>query len=450
MDLSNVKNVRAENNLLGAIINNNNLICEVIDVLDYQDFYNVENGLIYKALADMYSNSKVINITTLVESLGPTLKEIGGITYIAQLVSSVVAENSSTVRSYAQIIKEKFNTRKLLNTLNQTITKVQQGNEKIDNVVPALQEELYSIKNTVDIDDGDVTKTLTGTIESIEKAYASGGDITGIKTHFTLLDMTLNGLNKQDLVIVAARPAMGKTAFSLNVMKNIAFRSNSKVALFNLEMGKEQMMKRLLSCLANIEMESIKKGKLDNKGWTELMKASSFIDSKRDYLRIYDKIFTLNGIVAECKKRKLQGGLDVVIIDYLTLIDGSGKIENRTQEVSKISRQLKMLAKELDITVIALAQLSRATEQRKDHRPMLSDLRESGSIEQDADVVIGLYRDEYYDPETIDKNIIESIILKNRNGEIGTIKMLWIPKYQKIGERSIIDAGTYDPKIFQE
>jgi replicative DNA helicase len=274
-------------------------------------------------------------------------------------------------------------------------------------------------------------------MNKLQERYEKGGDIQGIKTQFVMLDQTLNGLHSNELMILAARPSMGKSAFASNLCTNVALRSQKKVCLFSLEMSKEQLLDRMMSNLAKVEMEHIKTGKLDDKEWEKIAVSSQLVNNGN--LKIYDGIHSLNGIKAECKRQKLKEGLDVVAIDYLQLITTSGKFQSREQEVSYVSRQLKLMSKDLKCTVIALAQLSRAPEQRADHRPMLSDLRESGGIEQDADVVIFLYRDEYYNPETENKGIIETIIAKQRNGELGTIKMGWWPQYQLVADR----IGTY-------
>lgn len=421
-------NLEAEINLLGSILNKNDVLIDTM--LDTKDFYKAEHQIIYKSMLDLYSKNKPIDVTTLATFMRSTLKEVGGVTYLSQLKGTI--ETTRNAKTYAEIIKEYANKRMIHENLHLSLKELEKGTSAED-IKTSLQEELHKINSTSDEDTGDIEKGLEETIEEIEKAYKFGGDITGVKTHYTILDRVLNGLNKQDLIILAARPSMGKTAFALNLFKNVAARSRAKVALFNMEMSKAQMNKRLLSIITGIEMDKVKKGQLNDKEWLEISKASGALVELKNNIRVFDKIMTLNGIISECKKQKQQGGLDVVIIDYLQLISISGK-QSREQEVSSISRQLKMLAKELDCTVIALSQLSRACEARINKRPMLSDLRESGSIEQDADIVMFLYRDEYYNPETEAKDNIECIVSKNRNGELGTIDFTWIPHLQRVSE----------------
>lgn len=428
MEISNLFNLEAEKNLIGAVILNNDKLCDVIDQVKPDDFYNDKHKLIYSTVVKLYENSKPVNITTIAEVLGNNLIQAGGITYISELVNSTLP--TENVKAYGDIVKEKSNIRNLNRVLRTNISKIEKENVKSEDLAKELQEAALNIETKTSSDDGNLEEAMINVLDMLETRYRNGGAIQGVPTGFTKLDRTLNGLNKSDLIIIAARPSMGKTAFAVNLASNSA--KNAKVSLFSLEMSKEQILERVLASRSLIHMDSIKKGQLKDEEWGRVSRISSLVVSSG--LKIYDEIFTLNGIKAECKKRKLQEGLDVVIIDYLTLIDGAAKAENRNQEITKLSRQLKLMAKELDVTVISLAQLSRAPEARKDHRPMLSDLRESGSIEQDADIVMFLYRDEYYNPETEDKNIIENIIAKHRNGAIGTLKFSWRPEYQLITE----------------
>lgn len=421
-------NQDAEVNLLGSILNKNDVLIETM--LDTKDFYKLEHQIIYNAMLELYRSNKPIDITTLATHLKHSLKEVGGVTYLGGLLNTV--NNIRNAKAYAEIIKDFSNKRFIFENLHLALKEIEQG-ANTEEIKTNLLDKLHKINTANNDDDGNIEKGLEETIEEIEKAFKFGGDITGIKTHYSILDKVLNGLNKQDFIILAARPSMGKTAFALNLFKNVGVRSKAKTALFNLEMSKAQMYKRLLSIITGIEMDKVKKGLLNDKEWTEISNTSGLLAQLKNSIRVFDKVMTLNGIIAECKKMSKQGGLDVVIIDYLQLISINGK-QSREQEVSSISRQLKMLAKELDCTVIALSQLSRACEARTNKRPMLSDLRESGSIEQDADIVMFLYRDEYYNPDTEDKDNIECIISKNRNGELGTIDFTWIPQLQRVSE----------------
>lgn len=419
-------NVQAERDLLGSIIIKPDNLCDCIDLLIADDFFEDRHKLIYSAITRLYTNNKDVNITTIAEALNSKLSIAGGITYISELVGQVL--NNGNVKSYAEIIKKYSNVRKLLKLLQKDVTKIQKADADIEKIIEELQDFTLKLEAKGNTDDGSLDKAMGNVLDTLQERYQNGGAIQGIETGYRKLDKNLNGLSKSDFVIIAARPSMGKTAFALNIALNIS--KNYKVSFFSLEMSREQLLERALSAKTLIKMDNIKSGKLQDKEWARISQMSACIVNSG--LNIYENIYSLNGIKAECKKRKLQGGLDVVIIDYLTLIDGAGKSDNRVQEVSKISRQLKLMAKSLDITVIALAQLSRAPETRSNHRPILSDLRESGSIEQDADVVISLYRDKYYHPKTEDADIIESIIGKQRNGKVGAIKLAWRPEYQLI------------------
>ncbi|AZV58379.1 replicative DNA helicase [Clostridium sp. AWRP] len=424
-------NIQAERDLLGSVIIKPDNLCDCIDLLKSDDLFEDSHKLLYSAIVRLYTNGRDINITTIAEDLSSKLSLVGGITYISQLTGQTLQPES--VKSYAEIIKKYSNARKLLALLKKDATKIEKTDADIKDIVRELQDLSLEFESKINVDSGELNKPMVNVLDSLEKRYLNGGAIQGIETGYRVLDKTLNGLNKSDFIVVSARPSMGKTAFAINIALNIAKQHN--ISFFSLEMSKEQLLERALAAKALIQMNNIKSGKLTDKEWMRVSQESGIIVNSG--LKIYDKIYSLNGIKAECKKRKLQSDLDVVIIDYLTLIDGAEKSTNRVQEVSKISRQLKLMAKELNINVIALAQLSRAPEGRNDHRPILSDLRESGSIEQDADIVISLYRDEYYNPNTDDKGIIEAIIEKQRNGRTGTIKLAWIPKYQLITDLCI-------------
>lgn len=428
MEKSKFFNLDAEAEILGSILICNDSIIHVVDKLDYMDFYSDKNKIIYKAIKEMYENNIPIDIVTLCEKLGDRCNEIGGVTYISTLIGS--SATSKNIASYSEIVKEKSNCRQLHILLNQCTNEITKDNTKIDDVVSTLQSKLLDIKDSYESDDGDVSKALENVLENLENRFNNKGVIQGIESGYSNLDKILCGFNKQDFIVLAARPSMGKTAMALNLALNMSIDSNKKVAFFNLEMGKNQIIERALSIRSHIKMDNIKKGELSDEDWDDVLKEGTVIENSD--MKIYDKVFTLSGIWNQCKKLKLQNAIDVVIIDYLQLIDGEEKRENRTQEISKLSRGLKLMAKELDVTVIALSQLSRATEGRMEHRPMLSDLRESGSIEQDADIVMFLYRDEYYTKNTDSKGIIECIIAKHRNGRIGTIRLNWEPEYQKI------------------
>ena len=278
-----------------------------------------------------------------------------------------------------------------------------------------VQNKLSMVSGNNIKDNGHVGEILENVLKDLEERYKHGGAISGIKSGYRNLDKMLCGFNRKDFVVLAARPSKGKTAMAVNLALKTAINSKAKVAFFNLEMGKNQIVERSLATLADVPLENIKSGLLNSEDWGNITEQGNIISESS--LRIYDQVFTLSGIRGECKKLKIQGGLDIVIIDYLQLINGEEKTENRNQEIAKISRTLKLIAKELDITIIALSQLSRAPESRAEHRPMLSDLRESGSIEQDADVVMFLYRDEYYNKILRIKDLLNALLLNIEMGE---------------------------------
>jgi replicative DNA helicase len=428
MTINSIFNSEAEMQVLGSIMKENNSICKVIDFLEPEDFYNPRHRLIYKTMLSMYEKSQVIDLTTLAEKLGATLAEVGGLSYLSEVyVSCLSAVN---ILPYGEIVKEKSNKRKIIDIMNRSMEEIRERETESSSLISKMQDKLINIKCNRTVEDGSLEEPMTSFLDRLEERFKNGGDIQGIKCGFNSLDRVLGGFMPQDLIILAARPSMGKTAVALNLALNLSLKAKAKVAFFNLEMGKQQIIERAISCRTEIPMQNIKNGSLEDEQWVSAVSASSEIVASG--LKIFDKIFTLKGIREECKRLKIQGGLDIVFIDYLQLINSEEKHENRTQDISKISRSLKLMAKELDITVLSLSQLSRAPETRSDHRPLLSDLRESGAIEQDADIVMFLYRDEYYYSDTDKPNIIECILAKNRNGEVGTVRLKWKGECQKV------------------
>ena len=428
MNITRFYNGEAELNILGAILRDNNAFCSIIDFLDSDDFYNTRHRLIYNAARSLYEKGTHIDVVTLCEELGSTLAEIGGVTYLSELYASSLP--FSKIEYYGEIVKEKANLRRIMLLLEMEKKDLEEKEKSCDEIVDSLENAFLKLKRKNNLQDGNTEEGLIQVLDMLEKRYKNGGEIPGISTGYRVIDKMLGGLNKEEFIILAARPSMGKTAMALNLALNTAVREKSKVAFFNLEMGKNQILERALSALGEVQCSSIKTGSLSDEDWETILKASSELSSSS--LFIYDKIFSLRAIKSECKRLKIQKGLDIVIIDYLQLINSEEKSENRNLDISKISRELKLLAKELEITIIALSQLSRAPEARANHRPMLSDLRESGSLEQDADVVMFLYRDAYYNRDTEDKDIIENIIAKNRNGQVGIVKLRWRGEYQKV------------------
>lgn len=423
-------NLEAERNILGLILLDNNNYLEVLNILSPDDFYFDKHKLIYKSMQQLFSKSSPIDLINLSNQLGNNLPEAGGLTYISVLVNSVI--NTHNIVSYADIVKEKSRFRlldKMLKTVQNSMYKeISQSQDIINNI----QSEISAIEKKSSAESGEIKFIMEEFIDLLECRWKDQGRLQGISTGYKFLDNMLEGFLKQDFIILAARPSMGKTSMALNLALNAALAGNASVAFFNLEMGKIQLVERALSICSHIPSKAVKKAQFNDEQWVEVLQLASTLANSKLFL--YDKIYTLQGIRAQCKKLKIQSDLKVVFIDYLQLISNTSRTENRNQDISKISRELKLLAKELDITVIALSQLSRAPEGRLNHRPVLSDLRDSGSIEQDADAVLFLYRDEYYNKDTDDKDIMECIVSKNRNGSVGTKKLNWHKVTQKIYE----------------
>jgi len=423
------QNIQAEQSLLGCIIYNPKKHDEIEGLVSSEDFYFAKHKKIYETMKSMISKKTPIDVVTLIEELNTKsiLADCGGASYIAELSGSVI--ESFNITSYANIVKEKSNRRKLIDAAKELIEKTY-SDEDVSEVVENTENKLYSVVNNAAKDMESISDAMEKTLASIEECYRNGGGIVGKTTGYKDIDKALSGLLPGDFILIAARPSMGKTAFALNLAQ---FASKSaKVAIFSIEMTTDQLTKRMLSSKCLVSFENIKQGSLNDDEFNKIAMASVDLSTRK--IHIDDTATRLSDIKAKCRKLKLSQGLDVVLIDYLQLVELGEKIQSREQEVAKISRELKKIAKELGITVIALSQLSRAPEQRADHRPILSDLRESGSIEQDADTIMFIYRDEYYNKESEEKNIAEIIIGKNRNGEVKTVKLGWVGKYQRFGE----------------
>ncbi|MBS6501857.1 MAG: replicative DNA helicase [Clostridium sp.] len=427
MDMATPHSIDAEKALLGCVINDKEKIYDVDSLITANDFYYDKHKEIYRAIKELERKNIDIDLITLLDLVNKKniVKKCGGISYITELSTDAIY--NSNIESYAEIVREKSDRRKLIKAGRELVTKSYEDNE-IDEIVSEVENSIYQAisKNN----DGEIVRisdAVSSVLNKIEKNHLNGGKITGKTTGYKEIDECLSGLQKGDFIVLAARPSMGKTAFSLNIGQYSAKEAN--VAIFSLEMSKEQLTERLLSSIALVELGKIKTGRLNDNEFGKIALASNELSNRNIF--IDDESTSLSDIKAKCRNLKRKSGLDVVMIDYLQLIDVGEKSQSREQEIAKISRELKKLAKKLEITIIALSQLSRAPEQRADHRPMLSDLRESGSIEQDADVIMFLYRDEYYNKETEEKNISEVIVGKNRNGEVKTIKLGWVGQYQR-------------------
>lgn len=424
--------IEAEQAVLGSMLTDQDAAIDAIEVLRVEDFYRDDNKYIYEAMLNLYNRGEPIDIITVKAELTAIQKfeAVGGIEYLATLPDKVpLVANSG---KYIKIVEEKALLRKLIKASDEIQTLGYEQSEEVDDIIESAEKKIFDIMQGKSQKGYSTLKeVLVESFAEIEKLYNQKDPITGIPTGFTDLDSRTAGLHNSDLILVAARPAMGKSAFALNIAINAAINANVPVAIFNLEMSKSQLVNRMLCSESMVDSNKIRTGKMDEEDWIKLATALGPLSEAPVYIDDTPGI-SIAEIRAKCRKLKLEKNIGLIVIDYLQLIQGSGKRNaSREQEISEISRSLKILAKELDVPVIALSQLSRAAEQRQDHRPMLSDLRESGAIEQDADIVMFLYRDDYYNPDSDKKNIAEVILAKHRAGSTGTVDLLWMGNYTK-------------------
>ncbi len=424
-------NEEAEKSVLGAVMLNKDVLFDVLEVVEEDDFYNPAHKEIYKAIWELYKDNKAVDVLTVSEELKRrgVLQMAGGRAYVAQLTLDV----PSTVNAveYARIVNEKATLRRMITAAEDITEQGYKASMDATEILDYAERSVFSIaQRNQKSDYTDIQSVLITNIQAIDDAAKNQGKVLGTPTGFKTLDDVLNGLQKSNLVIIAARPSMGKTAFALNIAQQSAVSEGSSVVIFSLEMSKEQLVNRLFSMESHIDAQKIRTGNLSDREWTELMESAGRIGESR--LIIDDSANSVPEIRSRCRRFKMEQGLDLVVIDYLQLMSGSARgNDSRQQEISEISRALKGLARELNVPVIALSQLSRAVEARPNHRPMLSDLRESGAIEQDADLVMFIYREDYYKEDTEKKGIAEIIIAKQRNGPIGTVELAWVASQTK-------------------
>ena len=427
--------VESEQSILGSIILDKDAIITVAETINPSDFYKEAHKIIYESMLSLNSNNEPIDLITLIEELRKEghLDNIGGISYLTSL--STIVPTTSNVKYYANIVKEKSVMRQLIKASNEIINLGYDASTDVQEILNKAEKSIFDISQEKSGDDiQPINAVLQDTFDMIEKLCTEKKEVTGITTGFKDLNKKINGLQRTDLILLAARPAMGKTAFSLNLVQNAALKGDASVAVFSLEMSKEQLVQRMLSAQSNVELSKIKTGTLGESDWPRIIDGMAVLSEAKIFIDDTPGI-KISEIRSKCGRLKMEIGLDLILIDYLQLMEGEGKNENRQQEIAKISRSLKILAKELDCPVVALSQLSRSPELRKDHRPILSDLRESGSIEQDADIVMFLYRDEYYHDDSEKKNIGEVIVAKNRHGETGNVELVWFGQVQKFADK---------------
>lgn len=426
------QNMEAEQAVVGSMIMDKEAISVASEMLTGDDFYSKQYGVVFDTMVELNDQGKAVDPVTLQDRLRAkdVPPEMVSLDFIRDIMRSVTT--SANVKYYAGIVAEKSTLRKLIR-LNQEIENTcYAGKEDLEVILESTEKKVFELvqkRNTGEY--VPIRKVVMNAMDRIEKASRNQGNVTGIATGFLDLDYKTAGMQPADLVLVAARPSMGKTAFVLNIAQHVAFKLNQTVAIFSLEMSKEQLVNRLFSLESRVDSQHLRTGNLTDMEWEKLIESAGVIGQSNLIIDDTPGI-SIAELRSKCRKYKMDHDLKMIIIDYLQLMSGGGRgSESRQQEISDISRSLKALARELSVPVIALSQLSRAVEQRPDHRPMLSDLRESGAIEQDADVVMFIYRDDYYNKDTDKKGIAEIIIAKQRNGPIGTVELVWLPDYTK-------------------
>lgn len=435
------QNIEAEQSVLGAMLIEKEAIPKVMEILRNTDFYREAHRVIFNAMLELYNKNEAVDMITVTEILkrDNKLEDVGGIAYVTSLANAV--PTAANVTYHASIIEEKSILRQLVSVSTQIASMGYEANDDVKNIIDSAESKILEISNRKKTADfTPINEIVLDSFKSIEALMGNKNGLTGLPTGFEDLDNLTSGLHGSDFIILAARPSMGKTAFALNVVQNVAIRAAKKVggapktvAFFSLEMSKEQLVQRMLCAEANIDSQRLRIGELRDEDWAMLINTADTLSSANIYIDDTAGITAMD-MRSRARRLKAEHGLDLIVVDYLQLMQGSGKKNNngdRQQEVSEISRSLKALARELDVPVIALSQLSRSVEARQVKRPMLSDLRESGSLEQDADIVAFLYREDYYNPETENKNITELIIAKHRNGPVDTVNLFFHKQYTK-------------------
>ena len=430
--------IEAEQSVVGAMLMDKDAILTAAEIVSGQDFYQTAYGVIFDSMVELFNEGKPVDLVTLQERLKEkdVPPEIASLEFVRDLVSAV--PTSANVKYYAQIVADKSMLRKLIKLNDEISNTCYAGKESLETILETTEKSMFQLlqqRNTGEY--VPIRQVVLNALDKIEKASKSKGTVTGIPTGFIDLDYKLSGLQPSDLILVAARPSMGKTAFVLNIAQYVAFKKDRATAIFSLEMSKEQLVNRLFSLESQVDARALRTGNMKDSDWEKLIEGAGIIGKSKLIIDDTPGI-SVSELRSKCRKYKLEHGLDLIIIDYLQLMTGSvGKrSESRQQEISEISRSLKGLARELNVPVIALSQLSRAVESRPDKRPMLSDLRESGAIEQDADVVMFIYRDEYYNKDSEYKKQAEIIIAKQRNGPVGTVHLAWLGEYTKFANLS--------------
>ena len=421
--------VEAEQSVIGSMILSRDAILVASEILTGEDFYQNQYGIIFDAMVELCNEGKPVDLVTLQDRLKEKdlPPDISSMEYVRDLISTV--PTSANIKYYAGIVSEKAMLRRLIKTSEEISNACYLDKQSTEEIMEETEKKIFHLLQRRSTSEYvPIQQIVLNAVSNIEKASKTKGNVTGLPTGFVDLDYKTSGFQKSDLILIAARPSMGKTAFTLNIAQYMAVKKDITVAVFSLEMSKEQLVNRLLASESRVDSQTLRTGNLKDEDWTKLVEGADIIG--RSNLIIDDTPgISVAEMRSKCRKYKLEQNLGIIFIDYLQLMGGSGRSDSRQQEISDISRSLKALARELNVPVVALSQLSRAVEQRTDHRPSLSDLRESGAIEQDADVGMFIYRDDYYNKDTTKPGVAEIIIAKQRNGPIGTVELVWMAKY---------------------
>ena len=425
--------IEAEQSVIGSMLMDREAVIAASEIITGSDFYQQQYGIMFDAMVELFNEGKPVDLVTLQDRLKEkdVPPEVSSLDFVRDIIT--IVPTSANVKSYATIVSEKAVLRRLIKTTEEIANTCYAGKEPLENILADTEKSIFDLlQNKGGQEFVPIKQVAINVLEKIEDAYKNQGTVTGIPSGFIDLDYKLSGFQPSDFILIAARPSMGKTAFVLNVVDYVSVRKNLPCMVFSLEMSKEQLVNRMLSMESNVDSQKLRTGTLTDSDWDAVVEGIGIIGNSKLIIDDTPGI-SISELRSKCRKMKLEYGLSIVIIDYLQLMSGSRKEgnDNRQQEISDISRSLKALARELHAPVIALSQLSRACETRTDHRPMLSDLRESGAIEQDADVVMFLYRDDYYNKDTEHPTEAEVIIAKQRNGPIGTVNLIWKPEYTK-------------------
>ena len=427
--------VEAEQSVIGSMLMDRDAIIAASEIVVADDFYQRQYGIMFDTMVELFNEGKPVDLVTLQDRLKEkdVPPEVCSLDFVRDILATV--PTSANVRSYATIVHEKAVLRRLIRINEEIANNCYSGKDSLEVILADTEKQIFNLlESRASGDFVPIRQVALNVLDKIEQATRSKSTVTGLPTGFIDLDYRMSGLQPSDLILIAARPSMGKTAFVLNITDYIAVRRQKTCLIFSLEMSKEQLVNRLFSLESQVDAQALRTGNMKDSDWEKLIEGAGIIGKSKLIIDDTPGI-SVSELRSKCRKYKLEHGLDLIIIDYLQLMTGSvGKrSESRQQEISEISRSLKGLARELNVPVIALSQLSRAVESRPDKRPMLSDLRESGAIEQDADVVMFIYRDDYYNHDSPDKGISEIIIAKQRNGPIGTVRLAWMPQYTRFG-----------------